>query len=91
MLSKKRKELVKDVHRLARLGVHLMSISDSGVTVQNGAESSLVVKIKEKQDNDPILLELKGAIHNPIVEVFSQGEMMYFATMVYYVFLMWVS
>ena len=34
------KELVKDVHRLDRLGVHLMSISDSGVTVQNGAESS---------------------------------------------------
>ena len=25
----KRKELVKDVHRLARLGVRLMSISDS--------------------------------------------------------------
>ncbi|WMV30433.1 hypothetical protein MTR67_023818 [Solanum verrucosum] len=27
------KELTKDVHRLARLGVHLMSISDGGVTV----------------------------------------------------------
>ena len=32
-------DLVKDVHRLARLGVRLMSISDSGVIVQNGAES----------------------------------------------------
>ena len=32
----KRKELVKDVHRLARLGVRLMSISDSCVIVQNG-------------------------------------------------------
>ena len=30
------KELVKDVHRLARFGVLLMSISDSGVTAQNG-------------------------------------------------------
>ena len=29
------KELVKDVHRLARLGVRLMSISDSGETLQN--------------------------------------------------------
>ena len=28
-----KKELVKDVHRFARLGVHLMSISDSGVTI----------------------------------------------------------
>ena len=42
-VEEKRKELVKDVHRLARLGVRLMSISDSGVTVQNGEESSLVV------------------------------------------------
>ncbi|WMV55308.1 hypothetical protein MTR67_048693 [Solanum verrucosum] len=55
-----RKELEKDVHRLARLGVRLMSISDGGVTVQNGSESSLVGEVKEKQDNDPILLELKG-------------------------------
>ena len=29
------KELVKDVHRLARLGVRLMSISDSGLIVLN--------------------------------------------------------
>ena len=36
-IEEERKELVKDVHRLVRLGVHLMSIADSGVTVQNGA------------------------------------------------------
>ncbi|WMV58686.1 hypothetical protein MTR67_052071 [Solanum verrucosum] len=65
------KELAKDVHRLACLGVRLMSISDGGVTVQNGAESSLVVRVKEKQDNDSILLELKGAVHQQRVEVFS--------------------
>ena len=49
MLRKKRKELVKDVHRLARLGVCLMSISDNGVIVQNGEESSLVVEVKENK------------------------------------------
>ena len=37
---------MKDVHRLARLGVCLMSISINGLTVQNGAESSLVVEVK---------------------------------------------
>ncbi|KAH0651783.1 hypothetical protein KY284_031695 [Solanum tuberosum] len=62
------KELVKDVNRLARLGVCLMSI-----TVQNGSESSLVAEVKEKQDSDPILLQLKGAVHQQRVEVFSQG------------------
>ena len=49
-----------------------MSTSDSGVTVQNGVEFSLIVEVKEKQDNDPILLELKGAVHNQREEVFSQ-------------------
>lgn len=64
-------ELGKDVHRLARLGVPLMSISDTSATVLNGEESFFVVEFDEKQDNDPILLELKGNIHNQRVEVFS--------------------
>ena len=55
---------MKDVHRLARLRVHLMSISDIGVTVQNRAESSLVLEFKEKKNSDPILFELNGAFHN---------------------------
>ena len=50
-----------------------MSISESGVTVQNWAELSLVVEVKEKQQSDPILLELKGAVNNHREEVFFQG------------------
>ena len=72
-VEEERKELVKDVHSLASLGVQLRRISDSGVTVQNRAKSSLVVEVNEKQESDPILLELKGAINNERVEVFSQG------------------
>ena len=72
-VDEKRKDLMKDVHRLARLEVCLMSISDSDVTFQNGAESSFVVEVKEKQESDPILLELKGAVNNQRVEVLSQG------------------
>ena len=34
-VEEKSKELVKDVHRLACLGVRLMSISDSGLIVLN--------------------------------------------------------
>ena len=36
-VEEERKELARDVHRLARLGVRLMSISDGGVTVKNGS------------------------------------------------------
>ena len=31
----------------------------------------MVVEVKEKQDSDPILLELKGAVHSERVQVFS--------------------
>ena len=85
------KELVKDVHRLARLGILLMSISDNGVTVQNGEESSLVVQVKEKQESDPILLELKGVVHDVRVECFpheGDGALRY---QVDCVFVIWVS
>ena len=90
-VEKKRMELVKDVHKLAHLVVRLMSISDSGVAVQNGAESSLVVEVKEKQASDPIFLEQKGAVNNQEWRFSLKGEMVYFATKVDCVFLMWES
>ena len=47
-VEEERKELAKVVHQLTRLGVRLMSISNSGVTIQNGSKSSLVAEVKEK-------------------------------------------
>ncbi|XP_049347498.1 uncharacterized protein LOC125812044 [Solanum verrucosum] len=47
-VKEERKELAKDVHRLACLRARFMSISDGGVTVQNGSESSLVADVKEE-------------------------------------------
>ena len=72
-VEEERKELVKDVHRLSRLGVHLMSISECDVIVQNGADSSLVVEVRENQESNPIFIELMGAVNNQRVESFSQG------------------
>ena len=72
-VEEERKELVKDVHMLAHLGVRVISISNSGVISPNWVESFFVVEVKEKQNNDQILLELKCKIHNQRVEVFSQG------------------
>ncbi|WMV09145.1 hypothetical protein MTR67_002530 [Solanum verrucosum] len=70
-VEEERKELAKDVHRLACLGVCLTDTSDSGVIVQKGSKSSLVAEVKEKRDSDPILLQLKGIVHQQKVEVFS--------------------
>ena len=47
-VEEERKEIANDVHRLALIGVHLRSILDNDVTVQNKAESSLVVEVKVK-------------------------------------------
>ncbi|XP_070002474.1 uncharacterized protein [Nicotiana sylvestris] len=65
--------LSKEVHRLASLGVHLADSSEGGVIVQNRAESSLVVEVKEKQYNDPLLVQLKEGIHKHKTMDFSIG------------------
>ncbi|WMV30281.1 hypothetical protein MTR67_023666 [Solanum verrucosum] len=54
---------------LSRLSI---DTSDGGVIVQDGSESSLVAKVKEKQDSDLILLQLKGAVHQQKVDAFPQ-------------------
>ncbi|WMV25803.1 hypothetical protein MTR67_019188 [Solanum verrucosum] len=43
-----KKELAKEVHRLACLGVRLLDSNEGGIVVMNGAESSLVSEVKEK-------------------------------------------
>ena len=90
-VKEERKELVKDIHRLARFGVLLMIKSDSGEIIQNGAEYLCVVEFKKKTDNDPMLLQVKGTIHNQRVEVSPKWKMVYFAIPVDCVFLMWVN
>ena len=53
------KELVNDIQRLARLGVRLMILSDSGVKVQNRAESSLVVELRKSMTVTLLCLNLR--------------------------------
>ncbi|KAH0739661.1 hypothetical protein KY290_038366 [Solanum tuberosum] len=71
-VEESKKELSKDVHKLARLGVRLMDSNEGGVVVMNGAESSLMSEVKEKQDQDPVLLELKENVHKQKVMAFEQ-------------------
>ena len=51
----------------------------------------MAVEVKEKQESDPVLLELKGTINNLRMEVSPKGEMVYFASKVDCMFLMWES
>ena len=54
-----KKELARDVHRLARLGVRLFDSAEGCIGVQSSFESSLVSKVKEKQYLDASLVRLK--------------------------------
>ena len=67
-----KRELAKDVHILACLGVRLLDSVEGGIAVANGAESSLVSEVKEKQDQDPILLELKANVQKQKVLAIEQ-------------------
>ena len=53
-----KKEMVKDIHRLANLGVRLLNSKDGGVIINELAKSSLCAEVKEKQVEDPILMQI---------------------------------
>ena len=54
-----KKNLVKDVHMLARLGVKLEYSSNCVFVVHNNSESSLAVEVKSKHHLDPLFIVLK--------------------------------
>ena len=52
-VEEEKRELAKYLQRLACLGVRFMVSTVGGIVVTDGDESSLVYKVKEKQDQDP--------------------------------------
>ena len=48
--------LTKELHQLANMRIILLDSDDGGVTIQNTSESSLVVEVKARQYEDPILV-----------------------------------
>ena len=47
--EKGKRELAKEVHRLARIGVRLMDFHRRGVVVMNGVESSLLSELRVEE------------------------------------------
>ena len=68
-----KKELVKDMHRLARLGVRLVDSTSGCVSFHPSSGSSLVVEVKKHQHLDPILMELKDSVLIKMNESFALG------------------
>ena len=54
-----KKDLMKDNHRFARLGVRLENSTNYCFVVHHNIESSLLVEVNSKKHVDPLLMELK--------------------------------
>ena len=68
-----KKYQVKDVHRLARLGVRSKDSPNGGFMVHHNFESSLEVEVKSKQHLDQPLTKLKESVLGKINESLSLG------------------
>ena len=58
-VEKSKRNLVKYVDRLTRLEVAVKDSPNGGMVVHHNYESSLVVKVKSKQNLDLLFMELK--------------------------------
>ena len=71
-VKERKKDLMKDVHRLARLGVWSKDSSNGGFMVHNNSQSSLVVELKSKKNLDLLFMELKESILSKLNNSFFQ-------------------
>ena len=67
-----KRELAKDVHILTCLEVRPMDSTEGSIVITNKAELSSVSEVKEKQEQDPILLDLKANVLKQRVLAFEQ-------------------
>ena len=70
-----KKPIVKDVHRLAHLGVRIEDSPIVGVVVCHNFKSSLVVEMNSKQHLDQALIELKESVLGKLNYSFFLGGM----------------
>ena len=73
-IDNKNKDLVKEVHQLARLGVRLVYTPSGGVSVYSIFETLYFVNVKSKQRLDLALMELKNSVLSKLNESFSLGN-----------------
>ena len=74
-IDDEKKELVKEVHQLARLDVRLVDTPSGGVSVHSSSESSFAIDVKDKQHLDPVLMEFKDSLLSKVNESLSLERM----------------
>ena len=72
-----KKDLMKYVHRFARLGVRLEYSLNGRLKVHHNSESSLVVEVKSKQYLDKSLMEFKESVLGKLNREFFLGGMVF--------------
>ena len=70
-IEDEKKELAKDIHRQARLGVRLVHYTSEGVSVHPSSISFLVVEVKKGHQLDPFLIEMNESVLVKMNESFS--------------------
>jgi len=71
-----KRQLAREIHQLACLGVRLVDSEDGGVLLQNTTKSSLIAEVKERQYEDPELVELRERVpqqKKPLLELREMG------------------
>ena len=76
-MEDEKKYLVKDVHRVALIGVRFVDSPNGGFIVHHNSKSSSLVEVKSKKHLDPILMELKESVLGMLNVLFSQGGWCY--------------
>ena len=72
---------MKDIHRLARLGLRLVDSTIRGVLVHPSSESSLEVEVNEGHHLDPVIMKLKESVLVKMNEYFFGEMTTYLGTM----------
>ena len=73
-IEEEKRDLAKDIYKLARLWILFMDFVEGVIVVINGVESLVVSPVKEKQDQTLIWLDLKASSHKQRVLAIEKGE-----------------
>lgn len=73
-VEKEKNDLVKDIHRLANLGVGILFFEDGWVIIHEVDKSFLWDKVMKKRASDPILIQIKKDVVQKMIFAFEIGE-----------------